>query len=52
MSTTEINEEHVREAAYRIWDNEGQPEDKAEEHWFRALDELQSKDDEKVTPMG
>jgi hypothetical protein len=48
MSTKEINEEHVRETAYHIWNNEGQPEGKAAEHWLRALDELQVKDDEKA----
>jgi hypothetical protein len=50
MSTTKVNEEHVREAAYYIWYNEGQPEGKAEEHWWRALDELLSKYDEETTP--
>ena len=50
MSNKEVKEEHVREAAYHIWNNEGQPEGKDSEHWLRALDELRSKDDKKVMP--
>ena len=50
MEVSEITEEQVREAAYHIWNNEGQPEGQAEEHWFRALNELQSKDEAKVAP--
>lgn len=50
MEISEITEEQVREAAYHIWNNEGQPEGQAEEHWFRALNELQSKDEAKVAP--
>jgi len=50
METPEITEEHVREAAYHIWNNAGRPEGQAEEHWFRALDELQAKTETKAAP--
>ncbi|MEJ1990527.1 MAG: DUF2934 domain-containing protein [Maritimibacter sp.] len=33
-------EEQIREAAYHMWKNEGEPEGKHEEHWHRAHDAL------------
>jgi hypothetical protein len=33
-------EEEIAELAYRYWEEEGQPEDRAEEHWLRAVEEL------------
>ncbi len=48
----EATEEQVREAAYHIWNNEGQPEGQAEAHWFSALDALQSKDEATAAPKG
>jgi hypothetical protein len=32
-------EQDVREIAYRLWDAEGRPKDRAEEYWHRALDQ-------------
>lgn len=46
----EEKEEQVREAAYHIWNNVGQPEGQAEAHWFRALHALQSIDEAKAAP--
>lgn len=46
----EATEEQVREAAYHIWNTEGQPDGQAEAHWFRALHELQSKDEAAAAP--
>lgn len=40
MTGTDIDEDRVREVAYHIWNSEGQPEGKATEHWFRALEAL------------
>jgi hypothetical protein len=40
MAKDMITEDHIREAAYYLWDNEGRPADKAEEHWYRALQAL------------
>jgi Protein of unknown function (DUF2934) len=35
-----ITEERIRERAYRLWLEEGQPEGKASEHWERARELL------------
>lgn len=35
-----IPEEHVRVRSHLIWEREGCPEGRAEEHWLRALSEL------------
>lgn len=32
--------ERVRARAYAIWDEEGRPEGKSEEHWYRAAKEV------------
>ena len=32
-------EQAVRERAYALWDQEGRPEGRADEHWQRALDQ-------------
>ena len=32
-------EQEVREKAYLLWENEGRPEGRSEEHWHRALNE-------------
>lgn len=40
MATKQMNEDHVREAAFMIWLNEGQPEGKNEEHWHRAVAQI------------
>ena len=39
MATTTTDEE-IRLRAYQIWEEEGRPEGKAEEHWQRASDEV------------
>lgn len=33
-------EEHIREAAYLLWKNEGEPAGQDQEYWFRAEAEL------------
>ena len=39
------NEEHaIRERAYLIWEREGRPEGRAEEHWQSALTEVSDND--------
>ena len=32
----EADEEQIRQSAYMLWLEEGQPEGKADEHWHRA----------------
>jgi len=35
-----LTEEEISKLARRFWEEEGQPEGKAEEHWRRAEEEL------------
>lgn len=35
-----LNEEEIAALAKQIWEEEGQPEGKAEEHWTRAQEQL------------
>jgi hypothetical protein len=37
----QISEDRIRQRAYLIWIEEGQPEGRAEEHWVRARDALE-----------
>ena len=41
MAKGKPEDDRIQEAAYHIWNREGRPEGKAEEHWFRAIEELQ-----------
>ena len=36
MEVDVVTEEQIRELAYYIWEQEGRPEGKSEEHYFRA----------------
>lgn len=36
------NEQRIRELAYQIWENEGRPEGKTEEHWALARELVES----------
>ena len=40
----ENKEQRVRERAFRIWIEEGQPEGKSKEHWERAEKEIGGSD--------
>ncbi|BET67729.1 hypothetical protein ASA1KI_26470 [Opitutales bacterium ASA1] len=37
-----VDEALVAARAHRIWESEGHPEGKAEEHWYRALEEARA----------
>ncbi len=39
-----ITYEQIAQRAYEIWEREGKPEGKEQEHWLRAEEELRSKD--------
>jgi hypothetical protein len=39
---TEPSAEQIRNLARRFWEEEGQPEGKAEEHWARAQEQLRN----------
>ena len=36
------NENRIRECAYQIWESEGKPNDRAEEHWYKACEFLET----------
>ncbi len=35
-------EERIRQRAYALWEQEGRPEGRQEEHWQRARDEIEA----------
>ena len=39
-TTVHDPEQAIREAAYSIWEREGRPEGRADEHWYRAVAEI------------
>jgi len=40
----QLNENRVREYAYRIWESEGKPDGCAEKHWDMACKSLESEE--------
>ena len=38
-------EQAIRERAYLIWEREGRPADRAEDHWRRAINEVSRNSD-------
>jgi len=45
-------DQRVRERAYRIWEEEGQPEGRQEEHWRRAETEISEEEAQSISPSG
>ena len=46
MSDSDRNlEQAIRERAYLIWEREGRPADRAEDHWWRAINEARRNSD-------
>jgi hypothetical protein len=41
-TTTDPTEEQIADLARKFWEEEGQPEGKAEEHWTRAQEQLRN----------
>ena len=41
-SSTEPSEEDIAQLARKMWQEEGEPEGKADEHWARAREQLKS----------
>ena len=39
-----MDEENIRETAYRIWEEQGRPHGQDFEHWFKARNELDAFD--------
>lgn len=44
-----IKEDHIRVAAYYIWEQEGRPDGKAEECWIKACEQLLAPKKKKTT---
>ena len=42
MSATELTDAQIAEAAFYIWEQEGKPEGKSQDHWYRAVEALKS----------
>lgn len=36
-------EQSVRQAAYHLWEDDGRPEGREKEYWFRAMEQLLAK---------
>ena len=45
----EMEERVVRERAHALWEAEGRPEGRQEEHWYRAVHELSVRTSAKKT---
>lgn len=47
-------EERIRERAHRLWEEEGRPDGRAEDHWFQAKEIVALEDghDETLKPIG
>jgi hypothetical protein len=41
---TESLEERIRQRAYQIWEEDGQPEGREHEHWERAVREIEAEE--------
>lgn len=46
ISEDDFDDEDVRVLAYRLWEDDGRPQGRSEEFWFRALDQLSGREDE------
>ena len=49
MAMDTDRQERVRQRAYQLWEQEGRPDGKAEEHWRRAEEEI-ARDEEPSAP--
>jgi hypothetical protein len=47
-----IDEERVRRRAHEIWEREGRPEGRHDQHWQQAKDELAVEDGESLSVAG
>jgi Protein of unknown function (DUF2934) len=43
------NEERIRQRAHEIWEREGRPEGRHEEHWARARRQLEEEDGDRAS---
>lgn len=45
-----MDEQEIREAAYRLWEKEGKPQGQDLEHWFTAEKSADEEDFDRSTP--
>jgi hypothetical protein len=50
--TDDTADQRIRERAYQIWQDEGQPEGRAHDHWAKAHAELADVRQETAKPAG
>lgn len=48
----DIEENRIRERAHEIWEREGRPEGKRDEHWLRARAELEQELERRTAGIG
>ena len=48
--TTQLDEAQIRETAYLIWLDEGQPDGQDQAHWLKAIDALTPAQPKRKTP--
>ena len=45
-------EEQVRQRAHEIWEREGRPEGREQQHWYQALEEIAVEEDGSLSAAG
>jgi hypothetical protein len=50
MPKAPIDEARIRETAYRLWQEDGEPEGRDQDHWAKAIEALTSAEPEPTTP--
>jgi hypothetical protein len=50
MSKAPVDETQIREVAYRLWQEEGQPEGRDQDHWSKAIETLTPAEAEVAAP--
>jgi hypothetical protein len=43
-------EQSVRQAAYHLWEDDGRPDGREKDYWFRALEKLLAERGQAMTP--
>ena len=45
-------EERIRQRAHEIWEREGRPEGREQQHWYQALEEIAVEEDGSLSAAG
>jgi len=45
-------EERIRQRAHEIWEREGRPEGREQQHWYQALEEITVEEDGSLSAAG